>query len=109
MRIKFLNWCNLGFAIVLQMLAILNFCAGNIVVGIFNVVVAGLNFFAFLVAVAVWWKYSPKISEKFVFTCSKCGHQFIPTFWTWFFVPHIGSRRYLKCEKCGKRTWMRRK
>ena len=32
MRIKLLSWVNLGFAIVCFVLAIVNFCIGNIIV-----------------------------------------------------------------------------
>ena len=49
------------------------------------------------------------MKPKYTFTCPKCGHRFIPSFWTWFLVPHIGSKRYLKCKNCNKISWMRRK
>lgn len=109
MRIKFIHLVNLGLFLVCFVLACVNLSAGDIVIGIFDFVIAGLNLFSFLLAAENCWNYSPEVPKKFVFTCSKCGHQFIPSFWVWFFVPHLGSRRYLKCEKCGKRTWMRRK
>lgn len=109
MRIRFINWVNLGLFLACFVLACISLSAGNIVIGIFDFVAAGLNLFSFLLAAENYWNYSPEVPKKFVFTCPKCGHQFIPTFWAWFFVPHLGSRRYLKCEKCGKRTWMMRK
>lgn len=49
------------------------------------------------------------MKEKYTFTCPKCGHKFIPTFWRWFLVPHIFSKRYFRCDECGKLSWMRRK
>ena len=111
MRIRLLNWINFSFAIALFILAIVNFCIDNIFIGIFDLVVVGLNLFIFLSAVADWWRNSDFILDKFVFTCPNCGQKQIPSFWEWFFVPHIGSRRYLKCQSpaCRKRSWMRRK
>lgn len=109
MKIRILNWVNLVLAIILIVVAILNFIASDIITGIVDIIIAGLNLFAFLLAVNSWWIYSAKVANKFVFTCPKCEHQAIPTFWTWFFVPHLGSRRYMKCEKCTKISWMRRK
>jgi hypothetical protein len=110
-RIRLLNWINLGFAIALFVLAIVNFCSGNIGIGIFDLVAVGLNLFIFLCAVADWWHDSDFILDKFIFTCPNCGQKQIPSFWEWFFVPHIGSKRYLKCQDpaCRKRSWMRRK
>ena len=49
------------------------------------------------------------MEEKYTFTCSKCGHKFIPDFLRWFISPHIFSLRYFRCDKCGKLCWMRRK
>ena len=49
------------------------------------------------------------MKEKYTFTCPKCGHKFIPTFWRWFLVLHIFSKRYFRCDECGKLSWMRRK
>ena len=109
MKIKALNWLNLSLAFILLFVAILNFEDGNIYTGIFDLFAAGINIYAFLLAAVNWWNTSTKVYKKFVFTCPKCEHQFIPTFWTWIFVPHIGSRRYMKCEKCHKISWMRRK
>jgi hypothetical protein len=109
MKIRLINYLNLILAIGLNILAIINFILGNIGIGIFDLVASGLNIFAFLNAVSIWWMYSKKVSDKFVFTCKKCGHQFIPSFWKWFFAPHLASRRYFKCEKCKKVSLMRRK
>jgi len=112
MKIRLVNWINLVVAVICFVAAIVCFCTGstvNIVIGIFDILAGSWNLFIFLHAVAVWWERSLKVAEKFAFTCPKCGHQFIPSFWTWFFVPHIGSRRYMKCEKCDKTSWMRRK
>ncbi len=109
MKIRLINYLNLILAIGLIPLAIANFILGNIWLGIFDLVASALNIFVFLYAISTWWMLSNKVSNKFIFTCTNCEHQFIPTFWTWFFVPHIFSKRYMKCEKCGKRSWMRRK
>ena len=112
MKIRLVNWLNLVAACLCFVAAVLGFYAGspvNIIIACLNLVAGTWNAFIFLHAVAVWWERSPKVAAKFVFTCRKCGHQFIPSFWSWFFVPHIGSRRYLKCEKCHKHSWMRRK
>lgn len=112
MKIKLVNWLNLFVACLDFVAAIIGFCAGqpiNIIMACLCIVAGLWNAFVFLHAVSVWWERSPKVANKFVFTCHNCEHQFIPTFWAWFFVPHIGSRRYLKCEKCGTRSFMRRK
>lgn len=112
MKIRLVNWLNLAAACLCFVAAGLGFYSGkpiNIVIACFDLIVGFWNAFIFLHAVAVRWERSPKVANKFVFTCRNCEHQFIPTFWAWFFVPHFGSRRYLKCEKCGKCTWMRRK
>lgn len=112
MKIRLVNWLNLVAACLCFVAAVLGFCAGhpvNIVIACFNIVAGAWNAFIFLQAVSVAWERSLKVASKFVFTCRNCEHQFIPTFWAWFFVPHISSRRYLKCEKCGTRSFMRRK
>ena len=109
MKISILNWINLILSALLSALSIINFTVGNIGLGIADSIIALFNLYVFLSAVARWWLHSPKVSNKFVFTCKHCGHQFIPSFWTWFFVLHIGSKRYMKCEKCKKISWMRRK
>lgn len=100
---------NVILAIILMALAIIQFVVGNIIIGIVDLIGFGIIVFALLDHVAFLWDYSPEVSRKYIFTCPKCGHQSIPTFWTWFLVPHIGSRRYMKCEKCHKLSWMRRK
>lgn len=112
MKIRLVNWFNLIFACLDFVVAILCFCTGrplSIVMACVCLVIGLWNIFMFLHAVSVWWEHSLKVANKFVFTCRHCEHQFIPTFWVWFFVPHIGSRRYLKCEKCRTRSFMRRK
>lgn len=112
MKIRLVNWLNLVAACLCFVAAVLSFYAGrpiNIVIACLNLVAGAWNAFIFLHAVAVWWERSMKVAAKFVFTCRKCEHQYIPSFWAWFFVPHIGSRRYLKCEKCKTRSFMRRK
>ena len=109
MKIRLINWINLAVALIDFGVSIWCFTRSLIAVPIFCLVAGAWNLFVFFHAVSVWWERSPKVAEKFVFTCSNCEHQSIPAFWAWFFVPHLGSRRYLKCEKCGKHTWMRRK
>jgi predicted RNA-binding Zn-ribbon protein involved in translation (DUF1610 family) len=83
----------------------------DIVWGIFDILVAVLNSFAFLLAVDTWWVWNikAKTDNKFIFTCPECGYKFTPFFFTWLFVPHIGSRRLFKCDKCGKIRYMKRK
>ena len=109
MKIRLVNWLNLAVACIDFVAAIMGFCIGSPIIACFCIAAGLWNAFVFLHAVSVWWERSPKVSAKFVFTCRRCEHQFIPSFWAWFFVPHFASRRYLKCEKCGKHTWMRRK
>jgi predicted RNA-binding Zn-ribbon protein involved in translation (DUF1610 family) len=109
MKLSKMTWFNATIAALCLFSGIYALCQGNISMGILNIILAVLNLYCVLSYIAAWWKRSPKVSDKFVFTCRSCEHQFIPTFWTWFFVPHIGSKRYLKCEKCDKHTWMRRK
>lgn len=109
MKIRWINWLNLCLVPLMIFYSILKFMSGDIVSGIVFIVIAVLNAYAFLIAVDNWWMYSKKVSDNFVFTCKHCGHQFIPSFWKWFFVPHIASRRYMKCEKCKKLSLMRRK
>jgi hypothetical protein len=112
MKIRLGNWLNLAVACIDFAAAIFGFYAGcpiNIVIACFCIVAGLWNAFVFLQAVSRWWERAPKVADKFVFTCRNCEHQFIPTFWAWFFVPHIGSRRYLKCEKCEIHSLMRRK
>ena len=109
MKIRWISWLNLSLALYLIFISILNFINGNILWGIWDILVGLLNLCAFLIAIDNWWMYSKKVADKFVFTCKHCKHQFIPSFWTWFFVPHIASKRYMKCEKCKKLSLMRRK
>lgn len=96
-------------SILLFALAIYNCIFGNIVEGIFNFVALGIVVSVVLKEVAFWWETDLELRQKFTFKCKYCGHQFIPSFWTWLFVPHIASRRYMKCEKCKKLSLMRRK
>ena len=109
MKLKAHNWTNLVCVIVCTVASIFCFITGNYFLGVLNMCSAILNLCVFLYAVSIWWKYSLKVADKYVFTCGKCGHQFIPSFWIWFFVPHFGSRRYMRCEKCKEIHWMRRK
>ena len=50
------------------------------------------------------------MKEQYMFTCSKCGHKFIPTFWRWLIAPHndICGVRYFKCDNCGEQSWMKK-
>lgn len=111
MKIRILNWINLVLAVLLLAQGIFNIVSGNIGWGITDIVVAVLNMYVFLAAVARWWYTADIVHDKFVFTCPKCGAKQIPSFWEWFFVPHIFSTRYLKCQnpECKKHSWMRRK
>lgn len=99
-------------AIVDFVLAVVGFVTGGpelLWLSILLVILGSLNLVIFLMRAALWWTFSPEVPDKFVFTCPKCEHQFIPTFWAWLLVPHLGSGRYMKCEKCNKISWMRRK
>lgn len=40
--------------------------------------------------------------------CSKCKHEFRPTFKTLLFAPHIWTTRYLVCPKCNKKSWCKK-
>lgn len=109
MKIRFLNWINLYCFLFCIAVAIVDFCTGAIVIGIIEIVIGIFNLFIFLWAVSYWWETSEKVKQKFIFTCSKCDHKFVPSFWRWIFVPHIFSIRYFKCDRCDRRSWMRRK
>lgn len=109
MKISKMTWVNATVSALCLFRGIYSFCQGDISIGILFTIFAVLNLYCVLNFLASWWKVSPKVYSKFVFTCPHCEHQFIPSFWTWFFVPHLGSRRYMKCEKCKKIHWMRRK
>lgn len=109
MKIRFLNWVNLCCFFFCIAIAIVDFCTGKIVTGIIEIAVGIFNLFVFLWAVSDWWKTSEKVKQIFIFTCSKCGYKFVPSFWRWIFVPHIFSIRYFKCDNCDHHSWMRRK
>ena len=111
MMLRILHSMNLVLGILLTVFGIVNFTLGNIGFGIADIIIAILNFYSFLTAVARWWYTADIVHDKFVFTCPKCGAKQIPSFWEWFFVPHIFSTRYLKCQnpECKKHSWMRRK
>ena len=111
MKIKWINWLNLGIVPLAIFAAVLNFMCHDIVWGIFDILVAVLNSYAFLLAVNTWWAWNvkAKTDNKFIFTCPECGYKFTPFFFTWLFVPHIGSRRLFKCDNCGKIRYMKRK
>lgn len=109
MKLKWYQWLNAVWVIICSGISILGFCTDRYSLGILGLFSAIINLYAFLFAVSRWWEISPKVYNKFVFTCPHCKCQFIPSFWTWFFVPHFGSRRYMRCEKCKQIHWMRRK
>lgn len=109
MKLSKMIWFNAIVSVFCLFCGIYCICQRNTLLGILDILFSVANIYCVLNYIADWWMYSKKVSNKFVFTCSKCEHQFIPTFWSWFFGPHLGSRRYLKCEKCDKRTQMRRK
>jgi ABC-type uncharacterized transport system permease subunit len=112
MKIRLVNWINLAVAIICFAAAIIGFCnsdVATIVVAVFNIIAGSWNLFIFLHAVSVWWEKSEKVRHKFIFTCPKCDHKFVPSFWRWILVPHIFSKRYFKCDRCRHYSWMRRK
>lgn len=108
-KISVLNWLNLVVSIFGIIVGISSLVCGHITIGVLNIVAGLFNMFIFLNAVSNYWDLSDKVHAKFIFTCPRCGHTFVPTFWRWFFVPHIGSRRYFKCAACKKYSYMRRK
>lgn len=42
------------------------------------------------------------------YKCAKCGHKYIPTYFSVFFAMHMGRTRYMKCPECGKRSWQKK-
>ena len=42
------------------------------------------------------------------YKCDKCGHKYIPTYWTVFFAQHIGRTRKMRCPKCGEKSWQKK-
>ncbi len=108
-RISILNWLNLVASIFCFITAIVDLCNDKLVIGITLICLSLLNLYVFLAAISNIWDVSDKVHTKFIFTCPRCKHTFVPCFWRWFLVPHIGSRRYFKCAACGKRSYMRRK
>lgn len=109
MKIRFLNWINL-FVFALDIFAALfGFMTGQIIMPILCIAAGLFNLYAFLYSVSLWWEKSEKVRNKFIFTCPKCTHKFVPNFWRWIFVPHIFSKRFFKCDMCGHYSWMRRK
>ena len=39
------------------------------------------------------------------YECRKCGHKYVPGYWTCFFAPHIGRSRYMRCPKCNTKSY----
>ena len=109
MKIRLINWINLAVALLDFGVCIWCFTRNLIVVPILCLVAGAWNLFVFVHAVSVWWEKSEKVRHKFIFTCPKCDHKFVPSFWRWISVPHIFSKRYFKCDRCKHYSWMRRK
>lgn len=42
------------------------------------------------------------------YKCEKCGHKYIPNYWSVFFAMHVNRTRHMKCPKCGKKSWQRK-
>lgn len=42
------------------------------------------------------------------YRCSKCGHEYVPTFGSVLIAMHAGTTRYMKCPECGKRSWQKK-
>ena len=42
------------------------------------------------------------------YNCMKCGHNYVPTYFSVFLAMHIGRTRYMKCPKCGKWSWCKK-
>lgn len=95
--------------IILTTLTVLCFITGAYFTGSTCLIGLGFVTYAILDTIAFLWKYSPKVANKFIFTCPKCEHKFVPGFWRWISVPHIFSKRYFKCDRCRHYSWMRRK
>lgn len=109
MKLSKMTWFNAIVAAFCLFCGIYCLCRGNILIGILDIILAVLNLYCVLSFIAAWWEKSNKVRHKFIFTCPKCDHKFVPNFWRWIFVPHLGSKRYFKCDRCKHYSWMKRK
>ena len=109
MKLSKMTWFNTIVSAFCLFCGIYCICYGNILFGILDIVLAAANLYCVINYIAEWWETSEKIQKKFVFTCKKCDHKFVPSFWRWISVPHIFSMRYFKCDRCRHYSWMRRK
>ena len=42
------------------------------------------------------------------YQCEKCGHKYVPKYWSVFVARHMGRTRMLRCPKCGKKAWQKK-
>ena len=42
------------------------------------------------------------------YECQKCGHRYVPTYWSANLAMHIGRTRYMKCPQCKKHSWQKK-
>lgn len=101
----------LGIEIILGLTSIISFfiilLLSMYIIKEFNIILVPtvliiLDFIIFLTVtfVAIY------IEQKAGFyLCSKCNHQYIPTYRQTLFAMHRGRTRYMKCPHCKKRSW----
>lgn len=42
------------------------------------------------------------------YKCSKCSHEYTPTYKQMLFAPHIFWTRYMKCPECKEKSWSKK-
>ena len=43
------------------------------------------------------------------YECAECGHKYVPSFKSVFWVPHMGWTRHMRCPKCHKKSWQKKR
>lgn len=62
-----------------------------------------------ILSFAIGMAYALRIEQTAgYYKCAKCGHKYVPKYFSVFFAMHVNRTRYMKCPRCGERSWQKK-
>lgn len=90
---------------VLSMIVLLGACAVAAYVPMANWLMGCIIAAGFIVFV-VGLVFAIRIEQTAgYYECAKCGHRYVPGFWSVLFAMHVNRTRFMKCPECHRYSW----